>query len=98
MTIDGRFSAEQGLAAALAYPLTLTDPDSGCTRTILLQPGHIDWLARLVRDELTTCREAHAGRSGACEHCGALPAKDDDADQPRVTSDARARRAAVPRR
>ncbi|MGI5162723.1 hypothetical protein [Microbispora sp. CA-102843] len=83
----------QGLAAALAelvetyptddptapaYPLTLTDPDSGRARTILLQPGQVDWLARLVRDELTTCREAHVGGSGACGHCGARPAEDDD--------------------
>lgn len=85
----------QALAEALAelvdtYPtdapggplvgLTLTDPANGTARTIALQPGHAAWLARLVRAELVTSREAHAGGSGRCGHCGAPPA-DDDGDR-----------------
>ncbi|MGI5157303.1 hypothetical protein [Microbispora sp. CA-102843] len=62
---------------ASAYPLTLTDPQSGRARTILLQPGHAAWLTTLVQAELTTCREAQGG-TGECGHCGALPAEDDD--------------------
>jgi hypothetical protein len=66
---------------APAYPLTLTDPQSGRARTILLQPGHVAWLTTLVHAELTTCREAQGG-TGECGHCGALPVEDDnDADQ-----------------
>ncbi|MEU6426687.1 hypothetical protein ABZ860_12370 [Microbispora sp. NPDC046973] len=41
---------------APAYPLTLTNPQTGRARTILLQPRHVAWLTTLVQAELTACR------------------------------------------
>ncbi|MBG0819041.1 hypothetical protein [Planomonospora sp. ID82291] len=54
-------------------PLAITDPDTGVTRTVSLERGQVEWLTRMITAEAATNREAHAGGTGRCGHCGAAP-------------------------
>ncbi len=72
---------EGTLPAAL---LTIAHPTSGAAHTIPLPPEAARWFELLVGNELTTCRNAHLGESGACGHCRgtglARPSLADDPD------------------
>lgn len=52
--------------------LTLTGPTAHRQAErydIALQPGHVEWLTRLVTAEAATCRNAHSDGTGNCGHC-----------------------------
>ncbi|MFI1869682.1 hypothetical protein [Streptomyces jumonjinensis] len=49
--------------------VTVTDPTTGEQHQAQLQPGQIEWLTSLVRDELTTAQAAHSDGTGRCGHC-----------------------------
>lgn len=51
---------------------TLTLEAGGQQHVVRLQPGQVEWLTHLVRDEDGSCRNAHADGTGACEHCRGL--------------------------
>ncbi|MFJ8855205.1 hypothetical protein [Streptomyces sp. NPDC102437] len=49
--------------------VTVTDPATGEQHLVPIEPGQLEWVTRLVRDELDTCRNAHSDGSGHCGHC-----------------------------
>ncbi|MFM9735175.1 hypothetical protein [Streptomyces niveiscabiei] len=53
---------------------TLTLEAGGQQHVVRPQPGQVEWLARLVRDEDASFRNAHADGTGVCEHCRGLGA------------------------
>ncbi|MFJ5071713.1 hypothetical protein ACIQC7_35385 [Kitasatospora sp. NPDC088556] len=49
--------------------VTVTDPATGEQYPVPIEPGQLDWVTALVRDELDTFRAAHSDESGYCGHC-----------------------------
>ncbi|MFE7118530.1 hypothetical protein ACFU99_24245 [Streptomyces sp. NPDC057654] len=49
--------------------VTVTNPATGEQHQVSTQPGQLDWVTALVRDELDTVRNAHCDGSGYCGHC-----------------------------
>lgn len=50
--------------------IQISVPGQGIRRSpIVLQPGQVDWLDDLLKDELTTARNAHPDGDNRCGHC-----------------------------
>ncbi|MFD7661260.1 hypothetical protein [Streptomyces sp. NPDC059788] len=49
--------------------VTVTDPATGEQHPLPIQPGQLDWVTDLVRNELDTHRAAHSDGTGYCGHC-----------------------------
>ncbi|WP_327359867.1 hypothetical protein [Streptomyces sp. NBC_01304] len=50
--------------------ITVTDPATGETHQLDIQPGQLDAVTDAVRGQLDTFRNAHPDQSGQCGHCG----------------------------
>ncbi|WP_214327918.1 hypothetical protein [Nonomuraea sediminis] len=42
---------------------------TGARHRVEVQAGQLEWLASLIKNELETCRNAHADGNGMCAHC-----------------------------
>ncbi|MEU7156038.1 hypothetical protein AB0A98_06275 [Streptomyces chrestomyceticus] len=63
---DGYPTGPEGTAPVI---VTVTGPATGEQHQVSIEPGQLDWVAALVRDELDTVRAAHSDGNGYCGHC-----------------------------
>ncbi|WP_327591271.1 hypothetical protein OHA25_61080 (plasmid) [Nonomuraea sp. NBC_00507] len=47
----------------------IIEHDNGGRQPARLQAGHLDWLLRMIMDEVATCRNAHRDGDDTCAHC-----------------------------
>ncbi|MEW1548433.1 hypothetical protein [Streptomyces tsukubensis] len=53
-------------AGTVPVIVTVIALTAGEQHQVLVEPGQLDWLTTLVRDELDTCRAAHSDGTGDC--------------------------------